>query len=160
MRSPRWRRTPVLVGAGVALVIGLGAGTAFAYFGKPVHDSGSARAGMARAITVVQSTGTVATTLYPGATSDLMVELDNPNSFAVDIVGVTGSGPVTSSGGIGSCTTTGVTVPTQKGLSIAVAPGVDVVVDIPDEVAMGPSSSSGCQGATFNVPLALTVQRQ
>jgi hypothetical protein len=160
MRSPRWRRTPVLVGAVVALVIGLGAGSAFAYFGKPIHDSGSARAGMARSITVVQSTGTVATTLYPGATSDLIVELDNPNSSPVDIVTVAGSGPVTSSGGIGSCVTTGVTVPTQTGLSIAVAPGADVVVHIPGGVTMGSRSSSGCQGATFNVPLALTVRQQ
>jgi hypothetical protein len=155
-----WRRTPVLAGVVVALVIGLGTGSAFAYFGKPAHDAGSARTGMARSITVVQSTGTASTTLYPGATADLVVELENPNTFPVDIVGVTGSGPATSSGGIGSCTTTGVTVPTQNGLSIAVAPGVDVVVDIPDGVAMGPSSSSGCQGASFTVPVVLTVRQQ
>jgi hypothetical protein len=150
----------VLVGSVVALVIGLGAGSAFAYFGRPVHDSGSARAGMARSITVVQSTGAAATTLYPGATSDLIVELDNPNTYAVEIVGVSGSGAATSSGGIGNCTTTGVTVPLQAGLSIAVAPGAAVVVHIPDGVAMGPSSSSGCQGASFKVPVALTVDRQ
>ena len=137
MRSLRWRRTPLLLGAVVALVIGLGAGSAFAYFGKPVHDSGAARAEMARSVTVVQATGTVATTLYPGATADLVVELDNPNNFPVDIVTVAGSGPVTSSGGVGNCVTTGVTVPTQTGLSITVAPGADVVVHIPDEVAMG-----------------------
>lgn len=150
----------MLVGAVVALVVGLGAGSAFAYFGQPMHDSGAARADMARSITVVQSTGTAANELYPGATADLVVELDNPNNFPVDIVTVTGTGPVTSSGGSGSCTTTGVTVPTQTGLSIPVAPGSDVVVHIPGGVAMGPDSSSGCQGAAFNVPVALTVQQQ
>jgi hypothetical protein len=144
----------------VALVLGLGAGSAFAYFGRPMHDAGAAHADMARSITVVQSTGTASSELYPGATADLIVELDNPNSFPVDIVTVTGDGPVTSSGGIGSCTTTGVTVPAQEGLSIAVAPGTDVAVHIPAGVAMGPSSSSGCQGATFTVPVSLTVQQQ
>jgi hypothetical protein len=154
------RRIPLLVGAVVALVVGLGAGSAFAYFARPMHDHGAAGAGMARSVTVMQSTGTVATTLYPGGSADLLVQIDNPNNFPVTIVSVTGSGSVTSSGGIGNCTTTGVTVPAQKGLSIAVAPGSDVAVHIPDGVSMGPTSSSGCQGATFNVPVALTVQQQ
>ena len=156
----RSRRVPLLVGAVVSLVVGLGAGSAFAYFGRPMHDRGAAGAGMARSIAVVQSTGTVANKLYPGARADLVVEIDNPNNFSVDIVTVAPSGPVTSSGGIGSCTTTGVTVPTQKGLSITVVPGSDVVVHIPDGVSMGPTSSSGCQGATFTVPVSLTVQQQ
>jgi hypothetical protein len=154
-----YRRAPLLVGAVVALVIGLGAGSAFAYFARPIHDSGSAGAGRAQPITVVQSNGTVASTLYPGASADLIVEIDNPNNFPVDIVTVAESGTVTSSGGIGNCTTTGVTVPTQKGLAIAVAPGSNVAVHIPDGATMGPNSSSGCQGATFNVPVALTVQQ-
>jgi hypothetical protein len=149
----------MIFGAVVALVVGLGAGSAFAYFARPMHHSGAAGAGTAHAITVVQSQGTASGTLYPGTTSDLVVELDNPNNFAVDIVTVAGSGPVTSSGGIGTCTTTGVTVPTQTGLSLAVAPGADVVVHVPDGVAMGATSSSGCQGATFSVPVALTVQQ-
>jgi hypothetical protein len=156
----RSRRVPLLIGAVVSLVVGLGAGSAFAYFGGPMHDHGAAGTGMARSIAVVQSTGTVTTELYPGARADLVVELDNPNNFSVDIVTVTPSGPVTSSGGIGTCTTTGVTVPTQRGLSITVVPGSDVVVHIPDGVSMGPTSSSGCQGATFTVPVSLTVQQQ
>jgi hypothetical protein len=160
MRTPRWRRTPLLVGAVVALVIGLGAGSAFAYFFTPMHHSGAADAGTAQAITVVQSQGTAGSTLYPGTTADLVVELDNPNNFPVHIVTVSGSGPVTSAGGIGACTTTGVTVPTQTGLSIAVAPGSDIQIHIPNGVAMGDSSNSGCQGATFSVPVALTVQQQ
>jgi hypothetical protein len=143
----------------VALVVGLGAGSAFAFFAKSMHDSGAAGADTARAVTVVQSQGTVVGTLFPGTTADLIVVLDNPNNFPVHIATVSGSGPVTSSGGIGVCTTTGVTVPTQTGLSIAVAPGANVVIHVPSGVAMGASSSSGCQGATFSVPVALTVQQ-
>jgi hypothetical protein len=154
-----FRRAPLVVGGVVALVVGLGAGSAFAYFARPIHDSGAAGAGRAQPITVVQSNGTVASKLYPGASADLIVEIDNPNNFPVDIVTVMASGAVTSSGGIGNCTTTGVTVPTQKGLSVTVAPGANVTVHIPDGVAMGPNSSSGCQGATFNVPVALTVRQ-
>jgi hypothetical protein len=144
----------------VALVVGLGTGSAFAYFGAPMHHSGAADAGTAQAITVVASQGTAGGNLYPGTTADLDVDLDNPNSFPVHVVTVSGDGPVTSAGGIGICTTTGVTVPAQAGLSIAVPPGADVVVHIPNGVAMGASSSSGCQGATFSVPVILRVQQQ
>jgi hypothetical protein len=158
--SPRrWVRKPLLFGAVVALVVGLGAGTAFAYFTGLGSGSGAASVGTVQSVTVLPATGTVTNLLYPGASGDLLVELDNPNSYPVTIVGITGNGTVTGSNGVGTCTTTGVTVPTQTGLSVTVASGSNVSVVIPDGVSMGTSSDSGCQGATFQVPVTITVEK-
>ncbi len=159
--SPRrWMRMPLVLGAVIALVLGLGAGTAYAYFTSTGHGSGAASAGTASPVTVVQASGTVNSKLYPGASADLLVELNNPNSYSVNIVGVTaGTGTVTGTSGVSTCTNTEVTVPTQTGLSIAVAPGNGILVHIPNGVAMGTTPDSGCQGATFQVPVTITVQK-
>ena len=166
--SPRrWVRKPLIFGAVVALVVGVGAGSAFAYFTSLGSGSGTASVGTTPlSVTVEQATGTVTNLLYPGdASGDLRVTLDNPNSYPVTIVGITGNGSASvSSAGIGTCNTTGVTVNTQSGLSIPVAsdsnpPNNPVSVVIPNGVSMNASSDSGCQGATFSVPVTVTVQK-
>ena len=158
--SPRrWLRMPLVFGSVVALVVGLGAGTAFAFFTGVGSGSGTASVGTAQSVTVLAASGTVTNQLYPGVSGDLLVELDNPNSYSVDIISITGNGTVTGSGGVGTCTTTGVSVPTQTGLSIVVAPGSDVTVVIPNGVSMDATSDSGCQGATFKVPVTITVHK-
>ncbi len=154
---------PLVLGAVVAVVLGLGAGTAFAYFTSTGSGSGTATVGTAQPVTVLQITGTVSVSpkLFPGATNGaLQINLDNPNP-PVKITSITGNGAVTGSDGIGSCNTTGVTVNTQSGLSIPVASGNPVSVTIPNAVSMDATSSHsdpGCQGATFQVPVTITVQ--
>lgn len=158
--SPRrWVRKPLLFGAVVALVVGLGAGTAFAYFTSLGSGSGVASVGTPQDVTVVNASGTVTNLLYPGATGDLLVELDNPNSYPVTIVAIAANGTATGSGGIGSCVTTGVSANTQSGLSITVASGNNVAVVIPNGASMDATSDSGCQGATFSVPVTITVHK-
>ena len=167
MSPRRWMRMPLVLGAVVALVLGLGGGTAFAYFTSSGHGSGVASTGTPQSVTVVQATGTVTNKLYPGdATGDLLVELDNPNSYPVNIVGISpGTGSVTVLGGSGTCTTTGVTVNTLTGLSgLAVAsdptpPNNPVSVVVPSAVSMSAASSNGCQGVTFQVPVTITVHK-
>jgi hypothetical protein len=102
----------------------------------------------------------------------LRVQLNNPNSFSVTVTGIAQNGPVTVVGGTG-CTSdsgtwpsitlgnSGVSVPTMTGLSIAVASGpiTNVVIHVPTGAFMNTSSASGCQGATFQIPVTLTVQR-
>jgi hypothetical protein len=75
------------------------------------------------------------------------------------IVGIAQNGTATPEGGSG-CTSSndGVTVPTQSGLSMSLAPGTQVL-HFSGAAAMSTSSSSGCQGATFDVPVTLTVQQ-
>ncbi|MCU1363403.1 MAG: hypothetical protein JWM55_1231, partial [Acidimicrobiaceae bacterium] len=162
--SPRrWARKPLTFGAVVALVVGLGTGTAFAFFTTLGTGSGTASVGTPLSVTVEQATGTVTNLLYPGASGDLKVTLDNPNSYPVTIVAIQGNGPVAvSSAGIGTCNTTGVAVVTQSGVSIPVAsdanpPNNPVSVVVSDGVSMDATSDSGCQGATFSVPVLVTV---
>jgi hypothetical protein len=154
-------RMPLLVGAVGALVLGLGAGAAYGYFTSSGHGSGAASTGTAQSVTVVAASGTVTNKLYPGTSGDLLVELDNPNSYAVNIVSLSpGTGSVTASGGVGTCTTTGVSAATLNGLNISVAANsTNLVVTIPSGATMSTSSQTGCQGATFSVPVSLTVHK-
>jgi len=153
------KRRAILIGALVALLLGLSAGSAYAYFRSTGSGSGVASTGSVNPVTVVAATGTVTNKLSPGGTSDLRVELNNPNSYSVTITGISPNGSVAATGGIGSCSTTGVAVPTQTGLSIPVANGSGIVVTVPNGAQMSTSSDSGCQGATFQIPVTVTVHR-
>jgi hypothetical protein len=153
-----WRRAPLVVGAAVALVVGLAAGAAYGYFTLG-SGSGTASVGTVQSVTVLAATGTPTSKLIPGTSADLALTLDNPNSYAVNIVSISQNGSVNAVGGIGTCSTTGVSVPTQTGLSISVASGSSVNVDIPNGASMSTSSDSGCQGASFHIPVTITVQK-
>ena len=158
MRSPRIltgrpgrkavrRRAVALVGS-VAILMGVAAGSAWAYWSTSGSGSGSAKAGS-------PSTG-----LVPGGSADLVLTLDNPNGSAVTIVGVAQKGTANVVGGSG-CTAAnaGVSVRSQTRLSVPVAPGTGVTVHVPNGVSMSGSSDGGCQGASFHVPVTVTVQR-
>jgi len=141
------------------LTLGLGGGAAFGYFTSSGSGSGAASVGTASPVTVLEATGTVTNKLYPGTTGDLLLTLDNPNTYPVTIYSVSGNGTVTGSGGIGMCANTGVSVAAQSGLNVAVGSGSSVNVLIPGAAQMSSSSDSGCQGATFQVPLTITVHK-
>lgn len=152
-------RSPFALGAIMAVVLGLGGG-AWAYFTAHGSGSGTASVGTVSNIEVVGASGTVANKLFPGASGDLKVQFNNPNAYAVTIVTLApGSGPSTGSSGIGTCTTTGVSVNPQSNLSITVAAGSGVVVTIPNGAIMDATSESGCQNATFQVPISITVHK-
>ncbi len=155
------RFSPLVIGVIVALVLGLSSGAAYAYFSNLGSGSGVASIGTTKSVTVIAATGTANSKLFPGTSADLTLTLNNPNSYPVTIVSIAQnpSGSITVNGGVGSCTTTGVTVSTQSGLAISVASGNNVVVHIPDGASMSTSSSSGCQGASFEIPVTITVQR-
>ena len=171
---PQRRRPLVLVLAGTfALVVGLSGGVADAFWTSTGSGTGSGATGTALQVTLVAATtGTSLSKLIPGGTADLRVQLNNPNSFSVSIVGISQNGPVTVVGGSG-CTSdsgtwpsltlgnSGVSVPTQTGLSVTVASGpiTNVLVHVANGASMNASSASGCQGATFQIPVTVTVQR-
>ena len=156
--SRRIRRlSPFLVVAVVALTAGLGTGGAYAYWSASAGGSGTASTGTPSPISVVAASGTVSSTLVPGGTADLLVALNNPNSFPVTLTAVASNGVVT--GAPAGCVTSGVTVPTSTGLSITVASGANVVVHVPAGAAMSVGSDSACQGGAFSIPISVTVQR-
>ena len=153
------RFAPVVILVAVALA-GLISGGAFAYFTSSGTGTGSVTTGSNQAVTVeAVVSASPSSTLIPGGTADLVVQLDNANSFAVTIVSMAQNGSVTPVGGSG-CTgaNDGVTVPTQTGISISVAPG-DQVLHMSGAASMSASSASGCQGASFDIPVTLTVHQ-
>ena len=153
----RWTR--VVIGAVTAVTVGLAGGAAYAYFTSSGSGSGAASVGTPSPVTILQATGSVTNKLYPGATGDLLLTLDNPNSYSVTITSVSGNGTATGSGGIGICTNTGVSVSAESGLNVTVGSGSSVNVVIPGAAQMSSSSDSGCQGATFQVPVTITVHK-
>jgi hypothetical protein len=156
----RVRRTAaasIAVGAGF-----VGINAAAAYFTSSGQGIGSATAGTQQAVTVA-ATGTPTTKLIPNnGTADLALVVTNPNSYPVTITGVSqGVGAIGATGGIGTCTTTGVTIPTQTGLAVSVTAvnGASQTVHIANGAKMDTTSDSGCQNAKFTIPVSLTVKQ-
>src|SRR4051794_9068559 len=164
------RRTLAVVAAAIVLVIGAGVGIAYAKWSSNGSGSAAVTAGGAPAtvhVIAVTAGNNSSTRLVPGQAADLVLELNNSNSYPVTIVSITQNGAVSSSGGSGPGTpcaggpggNTGVQVPTNNSLSVTVASGPTTVVHIPNAAQMTSASASGCQGATFQIPVTITVQR-
>ncbi len=136
-------------------------GAAFAYYSGSASSSTVVNVGRVQPVTVMIATGTPTTPLYPGGVGDVSLTLNNPNDFPLRVTALAPSptAPVTANGGVGPCTVTGVTVSSLTGLDLTIAPGDGEVIDIPNAVSMGMNSQSGCQGATFSVPVSLTVEK-
>jgi hypothetical protein len=146
------RRASVFV---VALVAATAIGTAFGAWTVGGGGSGSATATSAQPLTT--SAATTTAQLYPGITgANLYVTANNPNPFAVTVTSVNANGSATPDAAhAAGCTTTGVTftttatskvVPASGSLSFTVA-----------GVAMTNASVTGCQGATFTIPVTFTA---
>ena len=159
----RLRRATVLV---VALTVGLfGAQAASAYFGSGGSGTGSATGGTLQALTVT-ATGTVTSQLLPGGTADLHLVVANPNAFPVIVTGVTQTAlsTITVTGALGSCTAA------NSGVSVSVAqPSLPVTItavnggtqtlDLSSGASMAAGSATGCQQASFGIPVTLSVRK-
>jgi hypothetical protein len=110
-------------------------------------------------LTIVNATGTVTNQLYPGGAGDLLIKLDNPNPYPVTIVSLAPNGASTPSGGLGTCNGNSVEAANLSGLNIAVSAGNNVAVTIGNGAAMTGAALSGCQGASFSVPITITVEK-
>ncbi|HVT78801.1 MAG TPA: hypothetical protein VHD87_17300 [Acidimicrobiales bacterium] len=155
-----WRRAATAAVVGIALAVVLGIAAACAYWRTTGSGSGSGGGSAPSTVTVLGAAATPGSSLAPGGTADLVLQFTNPNSYAVTLTGITQNGSVTSVGGA-SCTgaTSGVSVPTRTGLSAAVASGATVTVDIASGASMAATSVSGCQGASFRIPVTVTLQK-
>lgn len=141
----------------VVLVAGL-AGAAHAYWRASGSGGGQATTGTLEVVTIEATTASDAgsSRLQPGGSADVVLKVHNPNPYAVRVVSVTLAGPITAESGVGTCTTTGVTF-TDPGTAATLAPGTQTLV-LAGAATMGTSADSGCQGATFRLPVTLTVQ--
>lgn len=157
--SIRGRLIAVLAVVGVLA----GGGAAWAYFRASGSGSGQGSTATMNTVTLSATAGSPSTPLYPGGTGDVSLEVNNPNSYAVTLVNVAlkAGGSITPDAGHSGCTTTGVTFTTQTGLSTTIpASATNHQVDLSGAVSMSSSSSSGCQGATFSIPVTITVEKQ
>ncbi|MHB8594113.1 MAG: hypothetical protein ACYDB3_07225 [Acidimicrobiales bacterium] len=154
------RRLFTALAATTALVVGFGGGAALAYFTGSGAGSGSASTGALAPVTVAAATGTPGTSLLPGGSGDVILDVTNPNPYPVTLIDVMGNGNITADAPNSSCTTTGVTFHDQTGLSVDI-PGNGAVtpVDLSGAASMGTTSLSACQGAEFSVPVSITVHK-
>ncbi len=163
MRRPgfvvRRRRLVALLTAAAVLAVG---GAVWAYFTTSGSGAGHGSTGTMSTVTLNATAGTASTPLYPGGTGDVSLEVNNPNAYAVTLVSValkTG-GTITADAGHSGCTTTGVTFANQTGLSTTIPAGASADrIDLAGAVSMNSSSLNACQGATFSIPVTITVQK-
>jgi hypothetical protein len=143
--------------ATIAVIVALGiAGAAYAYFVST--GTGSATDGTAPTVTVqAVASGSPTSSLLPGGTSDLIVQVQNPSNLTLTVTGITQNGSATPVGGSG-CTSSndGVSVATETGLNVSLSPGTQIL-HFSGAAAMATSSANGCQGASFDIPVTLTV---
>lgn len=163
-RSDSWRSritTPRLV-VFFALVVGAtSAGAAYAYVTAVGSGTGAASTGTMQTVTVTALLGgdTPSSKLYPGGpAADVVLRVNNPNSYTVQITGVAANGTITADAGHSGCTTTGVTFTPPTNPTITVGSGSSLV-HLSAAATMSTSSVSACQGATFSVPVTVTAHR-
>lgn len=160
----RFLRAPLLV-AGLAVsavaLLTIGGGSAYAYFtGGPGSGSGSGSSGTLQTVTIQALAGGDAptSTLVPSGSADVILRVNNPNARPVTAYSVVGNGSITADSGHPACTTTGVTftAPTAP-MNLSIPTGQSLV-HLPNAAAMSTASQSACQGATFHIPVTLTVR--
>ena len=139
-------------------------GLAYAYLTETGHVSSSGGHGTVAPSnpTISAGTATLSGTLYPGGSANLLVTVTNSSNLSVSVQGITaGAGNVVVTGGSG-CTTsndglsvnTGATfLPTTVSPNSASSP-----ITFTNAVRMTASANSGCAGAIFLVPIAVTVK--
>jgi hypothetical protein len=157
----RMRRIHWVIAAAIALVAALGGGIAYAYWATSGSGSGTAAAGTLQTVTVDALAGGDApsATLIPGGSADVILRLNNPNAYPVQVYSVTGNEPITADDAHTGCTTTGVTFTAPISPAVTVPATSTLLVHLPGAASMSTDSQSACQGATFHIPVTLTVRK-
>jgi hypothetical protein len=146
-----------IVVAGTAVLLRLASGTAFAYFTSSGAGAATASTAAMATVTVAATAGTPSTPLYPGGTGDVTLRVTNPNAYTVTLISVTAAtGSISASN---SCAPTGVTFTAQTGLTISIAASGTTQVDLPAAASMSAAAANSCQGATFSIPVTVTVRK-
>jgi hypothetical protein len=116
--------------------------------------------------TVTMATaGTPSTPLLPGGTGDVVFSVTNPNNFSVSLVAVAleTDGTITPDTGHSGCTTTDgnpvvtLNVPSDD-LPVAIPANTTQPINLASAASMDATATSNCQGATFDIPLAITAR--
>jgi hypothetical protein len=159
------RRRRFIFGGLTVLVMGV-VGFVYAAWVADGTGSGYAKAQNGNAVTTnVIPVADVPATLYPGADGSLKLQVANSNPYPVKVTDVDANGAITSN--VAACDTggTGVTVNAST-LEDAVTNANPILVPANDfttttlsnVVHMSNSSDTNCQGARFEVPVALAAE--
>lgn len=161
--GPLWGAATFTAALGIVV-----AAPAYAYLTAGGSGTGTTGTGSLQSLTILSATGMPASTLTPGGTADLLLQVHNPNPTSVTLVSVAQGGGVSVVGGSG-CTSdpgwpgslgnSGVTVGATSGLTVDVPAGATLEVHLPAAAEMSTTSASGCQGAEFRVPVSVSVQQ-
>jgi hypothetical protein len=161
-RRPSWRwwlrRLPAVGVTGVVVAVLLGAGLASAAWLSSGGGTATSRAGQALPPTTTTVAGSAVTTglLYPGSSGDVKITVNNPNSYPVTMTSVTANGSPTASGGTGTCNTTGVTLTSGSSGTTIPANG-SATLTLSGAASMSSASDTGCQNATFTIPVTVAI---
>ena len=157
----KYSRAAVVFIAAALLCIG----GAVAWAAWTSHGAGTAKATAGHSVPLVVLAVTVSpnTPLYPGGDGDLVVKVRNDNSYPVTVISliktsgtITADGPHAASGCAGAAV--GVTMPDPVVLvDWVLQPGETGTFQEAGVVHMDNSAANGCQGAKFNIPIALTA---
>lgn len=155
------RRLLTLAGSLALLVVG---GIVFAAWLVPGSGSGYAKAKQAQALTTDDVGATTTDQLYPGASGDVKVKVNNPNPFPVTVTGVDADGAVSSDKA--NCTDVGADASKQTGVTFTnqtlnsnnvVPANGSLTLTLSNAVGMSNQSVNACQGAVFSIPVKFTA---
>ncbi len=143
-------------------MLGTGAGAAYGAFSSTDSATSTVGVGSARTVTVATA-GTPASPPLPGGTGDVVFSVTNPNDYPVSLMSVTPNGAITPDSAHSGCTTTD-----GNPVVILAVPAVDLPIPIAGDASgltvhlagaatMDTAATSNCQGATFSIPIAITV---
>lgn len=151
------RRLGLILGL-AGLLVGAFGGAAFAKWKGHGSGSSSAATGALAPVSVVALMGGPTSSLLPGGTSDVVLQVSNSNPYPVVLtaIAMTSGGSISASNG--ACATSGVSLTFPSSPSISVPAGSSRV-DLPGAASMSLASQNACQGNTFTVPVTVTFQK-
>lgn len=152
------RRRKLLAAGGIVVVASAVTLVASAYW--RAQAGGTVTGQVAAMGTPTASASGAAGALVPGGSADLTVSIANPNPFAVTVDAIaTDPGGTASASDVGCDAAALVTVTIGSVPATPVPAGGSVDVVLAGAVALGVSAPQACQGATFSLPLLVTVRR-
>ncbi|WP_179266414.1 hypothetical protein [Asanoa hainanensis] len=138
----------------VAVIVAGIASVAWAAWSVTGTATGTAKAG---SVTALQAKAAPQSDLYPGAKATIVVSVTNPNDFAVEVQSFTSGAAVQVDAEhlADGCTASSVVVIDQNALAQRVDAGDTEQFTVPDAVVMKKNAPEACQGASFEITLAL-----
>lgn len=162
-RAGRAREAGIVVG-GIAVLTGITAGYALLHPGRTDGGTGGAgvRTSAGRPVTIepVDADAVTDGLLLPdGPKGTIKLTVHNPGSVPVRVTGVARTDrPVTANGGRGACAADVVTLdPVTLTGDEVVVPGQRRTLTLGGAAFMSAAAADGCQGATFVIPVRVTV---